>query len=299
MASNYRGITLLSTVGKVFVTILERRLSRWCEQKKVIVQEQAGFRPGRTTVNHIFTLAEIIQRRKKEKKSTYCCFLDIKKAYDTVWREGLWEKLSNVGIDGKILNVIKNMYEKVQSCVVINNRPSSWFSIDVGLRQGCVLSPLLFLIFINDLLRELKESGMGVTASGIQVSNLAFADDIALLANTKEDLQAMLQIAERYARKWKFTFNTKKCKVMVFNRVGENPDVFLDGDRLEVVKAYKYLGVWFDTNITWKLHKETILAKAKRRAYTMMGFGVCKILPAATCIKLWGSTGETHPGVCW
>ena len=175
------------------------------------------------------------------------------------------------------------MHEEVKSCVIIN---TNWFGIDVGLRQGCVLSPILFLIFINDLLRELKEAGLGVV-SETQVSNLAFADDIALLANTKEDLQTLLRIAEKYAQKWKFAFNTKKCKVMVFNRVGENPDTFLEGDRLEVVKAYKYLGVWFDTNLTWRLHKATILAKAKRRAYTMMGFGVCKILPAASCINLW------------
>ena len=75
VASNYRGITLL---GKIFVTILERRLSRWYEEKKIFVQEKVGFR--RTTVNHIFTLAELIQRRKRDKKPTYCCFLDIKKA---------------------------------------------------------------------------------------------------------------------------------------------------------------------------------------------------------------------------
>ena len=108
--------------------------------------------------------------------------------------------------------------------------------------------------------------------------------------DTKEDLQTLLQVAEKYAQTWKFAFNTKKCKVMVFNRVGANPDTFLEGDRLEVVKAYKYLGVWFDTNLTWQLHKTTILAKAKRRAYTMMGFGVCKILPAAACIT---------SGKCW
>src|SRR3954467_11060726 len=164
------------------------------------------------------------------------------------------------------------MYEEVKSCVIINNAPSNWFGIDVGLRQGCVLSPILFLIDLNDLLRELKDAGLGVVVSETQVSNLAFADDIALLANTKEDLQALLKIAEKYAQTWKFAFNTKKCKVMVFNRVGANPDTFLEGDRLEVVKAYKYLGVWFDTNLTWQLHKTTILAKAKRRAYTMMGF---------------------------
>ena len=88
-ASNYRGITLLSNVGKIFAGILERRLSIWCEQKKIFEQEQAGFRKGRTATDHIFSLAEIIRRRKNERKPTFCCFLDIRKAYDTVERWSL------------------------------------------------------------------------------------------------------------------------------------------------------------------------------------------------------------------
>jgi len=80
LASNYRGITLLSIVGKLFATIIEKRLSRWCEDKRIFEQEQAGFRAGRSTVNHIFTLAEIIRRKKRMNKPTYACFLDIKKA---------------------------------------------------------------------------------------------------------------------------------------------------------------------------------------------------------------------------
>ena len=74
---------------------------------------------------------------------------------------------------------------------------------------------------------------------------------------------------------------------MVFNGKSKIPKISLEDDILELVKAYKYLGVWFDSKLDWKLHKETILAKARRRAYTMMGFGVCKILPVKTCVNLW------------
>ena len=154
VASKYRGITLLSIVGKLFATIVEKRLSKWCEDRKIFEQEQAGFRAGRSTVNHIFTLAEIIKRKKREGKPTYACFLDIKKAYNTVWREGLWDKLQRAGIQNRISQVIKNMYSEVKSSVVLNDRMTEWFNIEIGLRQGCVLSPLLFLIFINDLLRR-------------------------------------------------------------------------------------------------------------------------------------------------
>src|SRR4051794_32437804 len=116
--------------------------------------------------------------------------------------------------------------------------------IDVRLRQGCVLSPLLLLIFINDLLRELKESNIGVVTGGVNLSNLTFADDIALVTNNRHELQKLVTIAEDYARRWKFVFNTKKCKVVVFNRKNAHPSIKLDNDTLEVVQEYKYLGVW-------------------------------------------------------
>ena len=95
--------------------------------------------------------------------------------------------------------------------------------------------------------------------------------DIVLTANDEDELQELVTIAENYAQAWKFAFNTKKCKIMVFNGRKKKPKIFLEGERLEIVNAYKYLGVWFDTKLDWKLHKETILAKAKRRAYTMVG----------------------------
>ena len=97
VGDNYRGITLLSVVGKLYTVVLNRRLSKWCEQKGVLVDEQAGFRVNRSTIDQIYALREVIQGRRKMRLNTYCCFLDIKKAYDTVFREGLWRRLREVG----------------------------------------------------------------------------------------------------------------------------------------------------------------------------------------------------------
>ena len=133
-----------------------------------------------------------------------------------------------------------------------------------------MLSPLLFLIFINDLIRELNDSNLGVAIGNGKLSNLTFADDIVLMANNSRDLQKLVKIAENYARKWNFAFNTKKCKVLVFNRKGAQPTITLDSDNLEVVKEYKYLGVWLDEKLNWKTHKAYVLAKAKKRAYTIL-----------------------------
>ena len=229
-------------------------------------------------MNHIYTLAEIILKRKKKRKPTFCCFLDIAKAYDTVWRKGLCKKLKDIGINANFIQSIRDIYDNVKSSVLVPDRRTSWFDLNIGLRQGCVLSPLLFLIFINDLIKELKNTTIGVEMGAGVLNNLVFADDVVLLANNKGELQALLSIAEKYARTWNFTFNTKKCKVIVFTKRDAAPEIRLYGECLEVVKEYRYLGVWFDVDLSWKLHKETILAKAKKRAYTMMGFGVCRLL---------------------
>ena len=116
--------------------------------------------------------------------------------------------------------------------------------------------------------------------------NLVFADNVALLANNKRELQALL-FSCRKVRKNLELYLQQEVQGHSFPKKDAEPEVLLYGERLEVVKEYKYLGVWFDVDLSWKLHKETILAKAKKRAYTMMGFGVCRLLPVTTCVHLW------------
>ena len=125
---NYRGITLLSVVGKLYTSILNNRFTSWFAENKKIVEEQGGFRAKRSTSEQIFIFKEMIQGRKKGKKKTFCCFLDIRKAYDTVFREGLWKGMIEKGIRGKIWRVIKNLYNEVESCVKLWSEKTDWFS---------------------------------------------------------------------------------------------------------------------------------------------------------------------------
>lgn len=107
VASNYRAITLTSLVAKIFGGVVERRLAEWVEKKKLLVEGQGGFRRGRSTVDQILTLVEMVRKRKGQGKSTWVTFLDIRKAYDTVWRVGLWRKMQEIGIGSKMLGVIR------------------------------------------------------------------------------------------------------------------------------------------------------------------------------------------------
>ena len=149
---NYRGITLLSVVGKVFCKILNDRLVEHLDKGRVLHEGQAGFRLNKSCVDNVYTLNELVQGRLKEGKRTYAFFLDIQKAYDTVWRNGLWLKLWDMGVKGKIWRVIKQMYESSRSAVLLEGERSESFSVQQGVAQGCSLSPILFSVFINGLI---------------------------------------------------------------------------------------------------------------------------------------------------
>ena len=150
---NYRGITLLSVVGKVFCKILNDRLVQYLDKSSKIHEGQAGFRAGRCCIDNIFTLNELIQGRLKEGKKTFSFLLDIQKAYDSVWRNGLWLTLWNMEVKGKMWRVIKTMYNSSRSAVLLEGEKSSTFSVEQGVAQGCSLSPILFSVFISDFSR--------------------------------------------------------------------------------------------------------------------------------------------------
>ena len=121
---NYRGITLLSIVGKVFSQILNNRLINWCESNTKLAEEQAGFRPMRGCPDQLFALVEIL--RNRDKRGTFCCFIDVKKAFDRVFRGGLWARLWKIGIKGKMWRILRAVYKKVESCVLVSGEKTEW-----------------------------------------------------------------------------------------------------------------------------------------------------------------------------
>src|SRR5689334_6409411 len=123
-------------------------------------------------MDQLFVLLETIKVRRP--KTTYAAFIDIAKAYDKVWRNGLWYKLFKLGVKGKFWRILRNIYRKVESSVLLGENRTSWFTIEVGLRQGCILSPILFILFINDLKEVLDNLKKGITIG----SMLLFADDL-------------------------------------------------------------------------------------------------------------------------
>ena len=113
----------------------------------------------------------------------------MKKAYDRVWRSGLWKMLWEEGVRGKMWRVIRNMYKNTQNCVLTGNEKTEFFSVDVGVRQGCVLSPTLFSIYVNGLAKKIIESGIGIEIEGKKIPILLYADDIVIIADSIKELK--------------------------------------------------------------------------------------------------------------
>jgi exonuclease III len=287
---NYRGITLLSIVGKVYASVLNNRLMSWCERRGVLVDEQAGFRAGRSTSGQMFTLTEIIRMRKRKHMSTFCAFIDLRKAYDRVWRDGLWVKLHNYGIQGRMWRVLKKLYDKVQSTVLVNGEMTDWFDVTVGLRQGCVLSPVLFDLFINAVAEELRESECGVTFADTHVSILLFADDIVLVAPDAIKLQQMLNHVSDYCSRWRCDVNVKKTEVVVFGPESNNKSfVFtMHGKALEQKKGYKYLGLDVYVSLRWNVMRSRLYAKARSKlSYALSVHNCHDVLNVGLAVQLW------------
>ena len=238
----YRGITLLSLPGKVYSKVLERRVRPIVKPR--IEEEQCGFRPGRGTTDQLFTLARILEGAWEYAYPVYMCFVDLEKAYDRVSREILWGVLREYGVRGALLRAIQSLYAQSESCVRILGSKSDSFPVGVGLCQGCSLSPILFVIFMDRISRR-SRGEEGLQFGVLRISSLLFADDVVLLASSVCDLQHSL---DRFAAECEaagMRISTSKSEAMVLSRKPMDCLLRVGNESLPQVKEFKYLGVLF------------------------------------------------------
>uniref|UniRef100_A0A0N7ZBB2 Reverse transcriptase domain-containing protein n=1 Tax=Scylla olivacea TaxID=85551 RepID=A0A0N7ZBB2_SCYOL len=278
---NYRGITLLSCLGKVFTSVLNDRLTSYSDSHNIIKENQAGFRQGYSTLDHIFLLKNIIDLFLWKKKQLFCLFIDYRKAFDTVWREGLWYKMVKENIGGKVLNVIRNMYLNIKSCVKFNGNKSDTFICNRGVRQGENLSPLLFALYVNDIEKSLIENRCNYLLFDdnyldlqLNLLIMMYADDTVVLANSEEEMRNILNALELYCDKWKLEVNKNKTKIVVFSRGRLNYDNFhfvFSDEIIDTISEYKYLGVLFNYNGRFRNGQLDLKKRATRAMYSLIG----------------------------
>ena len=253
--TNYRPITILSCLGKLFTAVLNNRLSFFLDEHNVLNENQAGFRKSYSCSDHIFTLHALIEIMKKQKKKLFCAFIDFSQAFDTVWRAGLWHKLLESGINGNFLGVIKNMYKNIKSCISAKGQFSNFIESNIGVRQGENLSPILFSMFLNDVQSYLTSNGsVGIelghpAETWLKLLVLLYADDTIIIADSQHDLQQSLNVFSKYCLDWHLKVNVGKTKIIVFgSRQTRNFAFNIGESNIEIVNQYHYLGVTFSNN---------------------------------------------------
>ena len=301
---NYRGITLLSCLSKLFTSILNKRLTTFIDDNEILLANQAGFRKNHSTLDHCFVLKSLIDLFFHNKKRLYVAFIDYRKAFDSVWRNGLWDKLLGQNVNGKIFRIITNLYSQIKSCVMnsCTGERSEFFGSFSGVRQGENLSPLLFSLFLNDLEQFLKQNGcrpleLPIGNDGLSLSMyleifvLLYADDTILLSETRDGLKQSLLALEMYCEQWKLSVNSEKTKIMIFQkrkRPRANADVFeFNSNILEIVDSFKYLGVEFSANGTFTKTKKAAFDKASRAMFSLLQTARRQHLPIDVVMDLF------------
>ena len=236
-------------------------------------------------VTHVFVLNSIIDIYLQKRKRVYCSFVDYKKAFDLVDRSSLWSKLISHGINGKLMSVIFNLYHHAKSCVRANGKMSDYFTCNVGVRQGENLSPLLFAIYLNDLVSYVSRHYNGLdTLTGDIAGHLSdpdievvyvlllYADDTIVMAETPEQLQNALNAVSDYCSVWNVTVNTSKTKIVIFSRgkVRRYPDFVFGTEKLDVVDEHVYFGVKFNYNGNYKKMIAKQITQARNALYCML-----------------------------
>ena len=266
---NYRGISLLSCMYKLYSAALNSRITSHCEINGLLVDEQNGFRSKRSCQDHIYVLSSIIRNRKANGQNTYCAFVDFQKAFDWVSRDLLLYKLQDsFDIHGRLFNNLSTIYSSSVSKIKLNGKLSPSFDVTSGVKQGDIISPILFSMYLNDLATGVKGLNCGIDINGYNCSILLYADDIVLISPDEKSLQKMLDYIRKWCNKWRMGINTEKTQVVHFRRKNtpQTAFCFTFGDSLlEIVPFYKYLGVIFDENLNFD-KTSSVLADAACRA---------------------------------
>jgi len=239
---NYRGITLLSVPGKVFAHVILARIRPTLLSYRR--PQQSGFTPGRSTCDRIATLRNIAQRRQDYGRPTFAAYVDLRAAFDSLSRPALWLLLTRIGIPDKIVRLIRALYDDSVSCVRAGGVQSSWFKIETGVRQGCVLAPDSFATSMDWTLERTVGQGMnGVSFGQDSYTDLDFADDVSLLAELLELLVPVLETMANEAASLGLEVNWQKTKVQALgSRTDMPPTLKVQGQEVAVVDEFVYLG---------------------------------------------------------
>lgn len=252
------------------------------KKRDLLSPYQSDFRKVRTTMDPVICLENEIRKAQVNKEYVLETFFDIEKAYDMLWKEGLLIKLNRMEIGGKMFNWIRDFLRERTIEVRIGVESSNIYQIKNGTPQGSVCSPILFNIMIDDIFSGVEQ----------RMSKALYADDGALWVRGRNikvlesRMQKAIEQVEKWSREWGFRLSVEKTQYICLSKKRENPrlDIKLYGQSLKQEKVIRYLGVWFDNKLTFKIHIQKMVDKCKR------GINVLKCLSGYN----WGASGASR-----
>jgi hypothetical protein len=256
LCSNYRPISLLSCVGKMFESCVQKHIFAFLKENTILTSSQSGFIPGDSTINQLLIMYDSLCSAFDDGITTQAVYLDITKAFDRVWHRGLLHKLESVGIIGSMLDWFKNYLNNRKQAVVIRGEISEFKTIVSGVPQGSVLGPLLFLIYINDIVEDIQ-SDIRLFADDTSLS-LAHDNPITQSEILNYDLDRIVE----WSHQWKVNFNQTKTEVVNFVQGSHQCEqLTFDNIDLEPIDNHKHLGIVFQSNFKWDTHIQSIASK--------------------------------------
>lgn len=245
--SEYRIIALMCHTLKIFLKIIHNRIFRKLEEG--MSDTQMGFRKGMGTREALYGISILRQRCLDMNQDLYVCFVDFQKAFDRVQHSKMIEILKQKNIDSRDIRIISNLYWNQTARIRVDESLSEEVRICRGVRQGCVLSPLLFNVYSEAIFEEaLAEESAGVIINGEIINNLRYADDTVIISDNLNDLQHLIERVNISCQKYGLDMNLKKTKVMATSKnhnINRNrPAVRIGNIPIEWVSSYKYLGTW-------------------------------------------------------
>ena len=291
---NHRPICIMSCVAKVYSGVLNARLQKHLNSNNLLSDTQNGFRSGRSCIDHIFSLITILRNRKLQNLQTFLCFVDFRRAFDSVNHVLLFHKISDqFGIVGKMYFSLLSLYKNPITRVILTSPDSThktdYFSCPQGVKQGDILSPTLFSMFVQDLTTELEESGLGVTLTipstsqspgstpDITVNHLIYADDLVCISPNEIQLQSLLDIVKSWCCKFRIEANLLKTEILHV-RKAQKPrskvKFMLGAKVINYCQQYKYLGVNIDQFLNFENMSNSLQAPSNRALSAIM----CKMI---------------------
>ena len=263
LCSNYRTIALISHTSKILLLIIVDHLKRKLESEQP--EEQAAYRKGRGTRDMLVCLQVLIEKVIAMNQQAFIMFIDYSKAFDSVCHSQLFNAFLEMGFPKHLVTLLQSLYVNQRAIIRWNGEHTSEFEIGKGARQGCIVSPHLFVTYTEKGMRDAEASSFGITVGGTAISNLRYADDTALIENSKEALEHLTKNVNEVGKQLNLKLNVKKTKLMVAGSLKEEHNITIDGEKVEQVESFKYLGSTKTATAACSGDIKSRIAIAKRR----------------------------------